>query len=805
MNTLNKSTLPFCLMLAFSGISLNAYAQDVNAEREKWAVYARAGQSQLAESVAALRKLYAETNDRKVRADLIALLIRQGNGAEALRVCDNCKPENYTLDELSNLAKAARDNKLFGQSQALYKTLQQQDPTMKIGFLGGALAAVDARDYPAAAAQISEYRSRFGVDTDIQAAESYMKTQSQPLTERMAQLQQQLSATPDDKATILQLYRTAAQLRAFPVQEDLITRYPKLFSETDRLWLQESKGISQYRTAKDTSNTPQLQAAFDSLSEVVTKSKPGSDLNTQALRDRMAVAISLGNDKQALADYNTLIQRGQQPEYVLQQYADALSINGSPTTVRKIYDDIAARQKTASGAVSPAISEKLIQSNADSGYYSKAQAISKDWNPKKRVNDFTHTSQIDNPYYAKQYFWNARLEAWNGNIKGAIQLMDSWLAEHPGDPWAMGLRGELAQWNGREEEAKLWFERAKQQIPSESQAWFNANIGHILTEQGNWAGLEEMAAHIKRDDPEYAGFWKAYDAAHAAQLNVSYGVSRTTAPKDSGNEWVENATLYSPRSAGGHRAYVTQQASLVPNHGHELRYGRVGVGGEYNLNPVTLNAEAGHGTQLNDKAYFSAGASWRVNDQVNLSAKAMKNSPNTPAKALSQNVYANEYTVNANYTPSANTRFGAGAGVMTFDDDNVRKSVYGWVSQVLLQHDRWKLDGSAWADYGSNKTIPTAAYYNPKNNKSLSGNLDLSYFIPLSNGSRLTQHVNGGIGRYWQAGQNAENTWLWKYGHDWNIGKNVGLAYEIGRKQAIYDGSPEFQNFGNVNLNVKFK
>ncbi|MDO4247542.1 MAG: poly-beta-1,6 N-acetyl-D-glucosamine export porin PgaA [Neisseria sp.] len=793
------------LSLCLIALPLSVLAQDVNAEREKWALHARGGENQLAESIDALNKLYAQSKDAKVRADLIALLVRQGNGNEALRVCDNCKIDHYSLDELQNLAKAARDNKQFGQAQEFYSALQQQGPSLKIGFLGGALTAVDAHDYAAAKNQIAEYQRRFGSDEDIQFAERYMGEQSQSLTERLTGLQQQLSANPDNKELVLQVYRTAAQLRAFPIQEELVAKYPNYFSDSDRLWLKEGMAVNQYRLARTTGDKAGLQSAYDALSEVVNQSAEGSALNTQALRDRMAVAVALEKGKLALADYNTLARRGTQPDYVQEQYAEALAINGDPVTVRKVYEGIASRQRTADGKLPADLTEKLVQANADTGNYTQAQNLLNNWNPNKYTNDFTRTSQVDNPYYDKQYFWNARLEAWNGNIKGAIKIMDNWLADYPGDPWAMALRGDLAQWNGREDEALSWYEQAKQQLPNDSQAWLDRSIGGILSEKGNWAGLEEMAAKIDRNDPEYQGFWKMYDEAHAAQFQASYGITHATSPRDSGNEWEQSTTLYSPRSKGGHRAYIHQQSGYVPNHGDPLRHGRIGAGGEFSLYPITLNVEAGQGTHLNEKAYFGAGLNWRVNEQFSLNARAEKNSANTPTKALSQDVYANEYSLSANYNPSGNTRTGFGASIMTFDDDNVRKSVYGWVSQLLFQHNRWKLDSSLWADYSNNKDTPSAYYYNPKNSRSLSGNLDLSYFNLLPNGMRLTHHINGGLGRYWQAEHSSENTWMLKYGHDWNLTKNIGLAYEFGRKQAIYDGNPEFHNFGNVNLNVRFR
>ena len=82
--------------------------------------------------------------------------------------------------------------------------------------------------------------------------------------------------------------------------------------------------------------------------------------------------------------------------------------------------------------------------------------------------------------------------------------------------------------------------------------------------------------------------------------------------------------------------------------------------------------------------------------------------------------------------------------------------------------------------------------------------MQLSYTAPLDNGISLKQTVSGGAGRYWQSGVAAENTWNLSYGHDWQFGRKTSLTYEFGRRQAMYDGQPEFQNFGNIGLNMKF-
>lgn len=789
------------LMVAQPGV---ASARDVQAEREHWAQHARSSDAALAESVRGLQSLYAESQDPRVRADLIALLLRQGRQADALAVCRQCAPTQLSADELENLAKAARDQKQFALSAAYYGQLQQAAPQLKIGFLGAALTAVDAGQYSAAKQHIDIYRGRFGEDADIRQAANYLAQRSQSLTDQLLGLQSQLSAHPEREDLVLPLYRTAAQLRAYPQQQQLIERYPHLFNAQDRLWLQKDQAVSLLRSSTESGNVQNLQTAYDKLSQVVNEAPKGGDLYLAALRDRMAAAIALNNSKQALEDYRTLQPYGEQPEYVKAQYAQALMMSGSPRGAYHTYSELAQRQQTQSGSISPAMREHLVAAQADLGYYTHAQQELERWNPQRYTNDFTHTRRIENPYYDKQYFWNVRLEAWNGNLDRAIELMDAWLAEKPNDPWGVMLRGDLAQWNGRNDEALVWFRQAKEQLPPDNQAGIDSKIGMTLIDSGNWRAAAEMARSMDRQDPRYRGFWEHYDNARAAQLSISGQTSKTTSPAD-GTEWLQSATLYSPRSEGGHRAYVTQQSNYVPNHGDEMRTGRVGVGGEIHLHPLTLNVEAGHGTHLNDKPYARVGANYRANERLSLQAAAAVNSANTPVKAVNQNVYANEYTVGANYAHSADTRAGGGASVMTFDDDNVRQNYYAWLSHSFWQHNRWRLAGSAWADHTRNRDIPEAHYYNPRHSSTVSGSLNLSYGMPLAYRVHLTQQLTGGLGRFWQSGEAAQNTWLLKYGHDWRVGNKLGVGYEFGRKQAIYDGKPEFQNFGNFNLNWKLQ
>lgn len=793
--------LPWGAAAFFAAVPF-AFSQDIQTEREHWAVHARSGGAELTEAVEQMQKLYAQSSDAKVRADLIALLLRQGKAEEILAVCPDCRMEDYSADELENIAKAARDVRRYRVSADYYRQLQEKAPNHKVGYLGSVLASVDAGDYVAAKHFIDAYRKRFGNDKDIQDAEYYLKLQTLTLTELLNEQQRRWDADPASQDAALQLYRTAAKLQLFPLQENIMSRFPQAFTEQDQLWLESAKAATLLRTARFTFDSAQLRSVYKRLSAVVDKAPAGSPLHTQALRDRMTAAVAVGNSKQALRDYRVLSQQGKQPDYVQEQYGRALLMEGSPRKAGKVLEQNRANQVAKQGRPDPELVELLIRKDADLMKFDEGQAKLQHWNARKYTPDFTHSVEIKNPYYANYNYWNARLQAWKGDVKGAKVMMQSWLDEHPADPWGLVLKGELLQLEGRTDQAVQHFEQAREYVSEKDQKWINAKSATAYMEAGNWPAVRDLSAGLESDEVNYGEFLRRRQAETAAQLSVTGTAMKTTSPEN-GTEWRETTKLESPRSSQGHRAYVVQQHAHVPNHGQALDAGRVGVGAEVNLYPVIVNAEAGRGTRLNNKAYGSVGADYRINDHVSVHAKAAFNSENTPVKAWEQDVYADEYTVNAQYNHSGRTHAGVGAGVMKFDDGNTRRTATLWLAHDIHQYNRWKLTGSMLADYSRNKDTPGAFYYNPKSSKTAGGELALSYTLPLDNDVKWVQTATGGAGRYRQSGAEAKNTWLLKYGHGWSFGRRATLGYEFGRRQAMYDGIPEYENFGNVNLRLK--
>ena len=175
---MNNSSYLF--KIAFmGGISLSsvplAYANQtpIDVEREKIIILSRQGEAELKKAIPKLEALFQRTKDLKVRDDLIALYLRSNQSAQALSVCMDCSPSQFSESELENLSKAARNEKQLQRSFELYSQLNRKYPQNPNGLLGSALVAAELKNYPIAKDALIRYKKRFGADAGYRGAQNY--------------------------------------------------------------------------------------------------------------------------------------------------------------------------------------------------------------------------------------------------------------------------------------------------------------------------------------------------------------------------------------------------------------------------------------------------------------------------------------------------------------------------------------------------------------------------------------------------------------------------------------------------------
>ena len=799
------NSLAFCLLSTTFLNTALANQSPIDMQREEIVVFSRQGDSQLTQAISQMSALYRKTGDKKVRDDLIALMMRKGQFNDAVNVCSTCNINSFSESELENLAKAYRNAKDFPKSLQLYRKLSQKYPNNPNGLLGSGLVEVELGKFLDSKKHLAQYKAKFGADNNYKEAINYLLDHSEPNLSKLGRWHQQLQAKPNNDLA-LKLYRLATQLNVLPIQKEIAEDYPNLFSQKDSDWLAHSEVISLTK-GNNNLKTAELDAGYNRLTNIINSLEADNPLYRQAVQDRLILANRMNKKELVLKDYEILKSLNKEiPNYVQDAYADTLLREGSPFKALAIYQKLAESEQANNKRISTALLFKLINASSDAGYFKQAQMYQDQIKESKQIWDFTRTTRLLNPNYEQAFYSQVNLYNWRGNKSKAVAVLEDRLTNlTPGDPWTMLALSDLESSRNNHDRANALADKASQFL-GKDQALYKHQSANIALNQGNLAKVHQIIESYTAEEKESAeSVLKRYDEARSGSFTASFGLSHQTSPRNKqSNELSQEYYLNSAKTAEGHYAYVHYLEDKVPTEGEVLKQRRIGVGSYLNFFPFNVAVEAGKGIKLNDKGYVSVNSGYVLNENWKFELSGNINGSSTPIKAINQKVYTKDIGFGTTYTYRDLVQVGTGVNAMKFDDDNVRKSFYVWASSQAFQYDRWALNNSIRFDYQRNKNIDSAWYYNPDKSRNIEFSTDLSYRQPMDYGLVLTHHLKGLVGKYKQQSHKAENSWAISYGHDWRITKKINLSYEIGRKKNIYDGAAEFNNYGNVNLSYSF-
>ena len=805
---LKSNHVAFSLLSA--GLINIAFAEQspLDLKREEIVIFSRGGDSQLEQAITQLVELYKRTKDAKVRDDLIALMVRRGQFKEVTVVCSQCNVNSFSESELENLGRAYRSTQNFPKSLQLYTQLRTKYPNNPNGLLGSSLVETELGNYRNAQNHLAQYKRRFGTDAGYQEAHQLFLDKSEPDLAKLRRWQTQLKTDPHNEQVAINLYRLAAKLNVHPIQEELIGKYPHLFTKKDSQWLKHGEAISSIR-GHDKLKRRDLGKTYERLTNVIDSAEKGSPIYIQAVQDRLIIASRLGKNAWVRKDYQLLLEQDKDiPRYVQDAYADTLLREGSPFKALDIYKILEASEIAASGRVSTDLLFKLVAASSDAGYFSDAQNYLDQINEGETVRDFTQKSRVVNSNYDRKFYGQVDVDNWRGDKSKAVERLEDRLRNlTPGDPWLMFKLSDIESSRNNHDQATFLVHKAGYFLREEEKIAYQNQRANIALNQGNLRKARKIIDTFTLEErEEVEPLLKRYKEERAGSIVASFGISHQTAPKDKpSNETVQEYYVNSPKTADGHSAYAHYKSEKTPTEDDQiLRQSRFGVGVNMNFFPVKVNAEAGKGAKLNRKSYFSLNTDYVLNENWSFNLGGNINGSGTPIKAINQQVYTKDLGFGTIYTHRDLFQIGTGVNAMKFDDGNMRKSFYAWASAQTFKRDRWSLNNSIRLDYIKNKQIDSAWYYNPSKSRDVEFEADLGYYQPMNYGITLTHHLKGSVGQYKQQAHKAQRSWSVSYGHDWKITKKLNLSYEIGRKKNIYDGKPEFNNYGNVNLSLAF-
>lgn len=518
------------------------------------------------------------------------------------------------------------------------------------------------------------------------------------------------------------------------------------------------------------------------------------------------VGVRLNKFNEIDDDFQLLQSQPNTPDYLEEAFGDYWMAKGSPHKALSTYQNIEQRTSKNKRAVSDALLQKLSLAASDAGEFKLAQKYLEQITSNAYINDYTRTSRITNPSYDPRYFGLAHLALWRGNSQLAQQLIDDRVFNKtPGDPWVMLQKSELERNRKNYDDAKFWAEKASYFLNENDQLESRKSLAEIALSQNDFSTVSKTLNAMDKDQRRSAKtLINSYDRALLGKIVGNIGLQHRTSPANYHNESHQDYAIYTPKTANGHDLYVHYLETRSPYDKESLISRRIGVGTEFNFYPLQLKIESGKGIKLNEKAYFSTEVNYTLNQHWAFNLDANINSSDTPIKAINKGVYTKDIGFSTTYSYSDIFQAGLGGSVMKFDDGNLRKEANLWLNLNTFKHDRWALTNNFRVDYSKNKTINSAEYYNPSKTISVEFGADLSYYQPLNYGLVLTHHLKASIGAYKQAEQYREKMWSISYSHNWRIGKSYAISYEVGRKKNIYDGSAEFNNFGNLTFSIYY-
>lgn len=788
------------LMLAL--LPLLVCASEIDRAREAWVIKARAGE--LDGAAYGLDALYRQSGDGKVLDDLIAVQLWRGDRKGALAACEPCEFSPISNITLEGVARAARDEKRYSEAISYYRILQGRDPANRNGWLGLFLTASDQGNRELARRAAADYEARFGRDQAILDARIYAARQSEdPMGELLAR-QQWLELEPDNHEQVLALYRVAVSLGAGPAAAELMGRYPELFKPVDRLWLDYYQAVNLLRVSAQTEDPAlarrSLTRTLALQDRILARAPHDHVLYTSVRRDVVVTLVALGDFVRAEQESAALQAEGPLPDYVLEARADALAGLGRVDEASVIYQQLA----TPARANDKRLLEKRFYAYSDGERYGAAQGLLAGWQEPPTRWDFTGNMRMANDDYEKVLQLKTLLQAWRGEAGAAEAQLDAWLKTAPANPWLWLQLGDIRRWRGHPDEAEEAYQQAVRWLPAGRTVLAEPGLLNARLDKGDWQGTPQAVralGNLTRDRQELQ---QRLTLEQAPQFvtDLTHGRNEGGSVQAS-RDWSYDSRLYSARTDDGDRLFVRRQGSFGEFDLQPERAAYTGLGAEIFFYPLQLTLEGGTGSELNHKGYLWSRLDWRLDDRWTLGTAINLNSADTPMRALARGNYADQYQLDLGWRQDETREGALRLERMDISDGNRRLSVSGWLRQDLWRRDRWWFDTTLRGATSRNEVVDVD-YFNPLQDRNLELELAGRYRLPLDGRRSLLQSLIMSGNHYWQQGYGSDQGWQLSYRHDWILSPALSLGYGLGRRQAIYDGNPEFGNFIFANLQWSF-
>ncbi len=776
-------------------------ATSIDQEREQLVVAARHGN--LPKAIKGLTALYQQSRDSKVLNDLIALHSWNGTLGRALTLCYPCDMNSLNEDSLEVLAKAHRNRQEFSTAADFYSQLSQRNPDNADSWLGLALTNAEMGEDINAQKVIANYRELTKPGIDRFENELYVMTVLKDKVGELGVLQDYYNFAPN-RDIGLRLYKTALDLGASTAAEKVTSEHPDWFSGIDHYWLDYYQATLNIRSGSMSYRQEVLERGIGQLQQLANSVPHNHDLYRNVQLDIFYGLVAAKRFDDATKRLSGIEALAPLPPYIEEAKADLLIATRKPFGAVKIYSRLYSKTQN------PNLGRKLYYAHMDAEQYEAGtELLNKllEGQPPTRW-DFTGSFRLNNEKYQQLLEQSILHTAWCGDLYTAESQLKAALVEAPGNPWLWLDLGNVERWQGRFSNAEQRYLHAGSLLYGSSKGAAQRSLWLNQMERGNWVGLNRQrqklnATYRAVDQVDVNRRWNEATAAFfSAELGRTTSSSDQTGSAQNSEDWRYDTHFYSKRWEG-QRLYVHDQRLYGNWESRDLYAHYSGLGVDLSWYPLTLDLEAGTGSELNDKHFIWSSLNWHANDQWILQASYRYNPSDTPLRALFDSSYMRQWSLGFSHKYSPKFSWGGLALLNRISDGNDRKSFNGWLDSLLWRTPQYKLSAVFRITGSENDPIPVS-YFNPISDRNYTLELRHFHHLKMSDNWDLDQTLETGINQYHQSGYSDATGWKLGYSQQWRWQNRATVRLGITHNKAIYDGDPEYGVSIFANFELRF-
>ncbi len=789
----------FSLLPAISQAALQSHDHAVE--------LARAGQ--YSKAIAILEDLHRlHPQNTRITNDLIVVYCWNNQYSPACSLFEDRPADTYPDYVLTDVLTAYRSLQQPDKALTIVDLLLKRQPGADDLLLYKALLLVDKRELDSART-ILDTISNSGKNSRYYRLSGYLHGAEENWLAALADYQQLKRMLPDDKSAVREQFFALQYVRAEYAAGNIMADHEQLFSAHDRAMLLLNQAAEKLRwstdAARDFNETKLL--AFQALEmqiqalDLLGTGPAKNNWPAPVLND---LAITLRNLRQmdsVKAIYQSLLDRGEVPNYVRQAAAGAMLDRRYPDRARELYRQIAEQEPDNFHAHIGLFYSYVEEEDFDNAYrlidelFEKEPVFQTFADKKYRTHNDRY---LDLGVYTilARYYGDQLEEAWS--------RIDTLISNAPLNDWLYEIRGQIS--NSREwyRQALYDFHYASLLDPDN----LNARAGEIasLLLLRQYDRARPMLNAIRQQFPDehptrrLEKEWK-FSRKPEYWGDITYGSS--SGPKlDGDGMLISGELLSSPINDSLYIDALYRYAWNEIIEGEET-FQRYSLGLNYHLVNWDFLGRVTYNNSSLDEIGGSVQGIWTPDDYWRLTLAGERFSVDTPLRALYHGIRSDSISASLNYRWSEQRDLFLAAQGSSFTDNNDRIAGSAVLRQRLVDIPHVDIDGRIEA-YGSANSRRDTPYFNPESDFSLLGAFHLDHVYYRHNDHLLAQQIDVGYGFYDQKGYGSRWIGHIRYEQRYKFTPWVEILAGIEFGQNVYDGQAEPYQLVRFMINGKF-